>query len=144
MNTLGFPAHFCRHVPIELLHLRHEFPIETEWRYALREDIDKNGLASPLICNVVHGRIIVRGGQNRLRCLRELGWKYVPCIVSGELPDGLHGLPLNSVAECQEYLADGVVGNDGRHLKLSSALLPESGKFPKTNKRYTRDDRAGS
>ena len=131
-------AHFCRSVPIEMLHLRHEYPVEAPWRHKLRENIAAEGLASPLVANMKNGKIIVRGGQNRLRCLRELGWKHVPCLISGDLPDGLDGVPIYSCDDGQQYLADGTLAYNEHEkvIKLNSAMLPESEKYPTTDRRY--------
>lgn len=153
-----FPVYFCRHVPIERLNLRRNVSetIKAPWFEALKEDIDKNGLASPLL--VLHYAneplikpvpMSVKTGQNRLRALRQLGWKYVPCIIVGRAgdppPEGLELEPLHTLAECQALLGDGIIAwQKYESLRINSALLPEQGKFPKPEKRYLRDDSAGS
>jgi ParB-like chromosome segregation protein Spo0J len=48
----------------------------------LKEDILKNGLKNPLIVFEENGMYQIKDGTHRIRALKELGWKEVPCIIS--------------------------------------------------------------
>lgn len=127
-----------------MLTLRNEFSVKAPWFDALTENIREHGLASPLlvinqIAEHTSGAkpMRVKTGQNRLRCLRILGWKHAPCIVVGELPEGLGGIPLKTLAECQAMLGDGIIANEqGKTLRINSACSPEQCRYPKAAVRY--------
>lgn len=48
----------------------------------LMDDISKNGLKKPLIVFEEKGVYQIIDGTHRIRALRNLGWKEVPCIIS--------------------------------------------------------------
>lgn len=43
--------------------------------------IKNNGLQSPVYANLRKGELRIRRGNNRVRCLKELGWKRVPAFI---------------------------------------------------------------
>ncbi len=89
-------------------------PEEAPWLQGLYEDIKEEGtFRNPLIvwnhhANRLIGKqpyFLVRAGSNLLWCAEQLGWDYVPAIVSSEFP--LHGLHEIRPRELQEYFPDG-------------------------------------
>lgn len=47
----------------------------------LAEDISKNGLNNPLIVYEQNGVYEIKDGTHRIRALKKLNWKEVPCII---------------------------------------------------------------
>ena len=142
MARLNFPAHFVRKVRVADLQLRptaEQMIIKAKWLDDLAEDIRKRGMQSPLLVwNNVRYRekerpMLVRTGQNRLRCLRKLGWTHAPCIIVGDLPDYAEDpVRILTLEQGQAYLADGILCNEGDvTLRINSTLLPEQGIHPK-------------
>jgi len=140
MVLLPFEVNFARKVPIELLHLRdtsEAVVIKAPWLSKLADDLRDNGLASPLLVIWEKGELRVKTGQNRLRCLRRLGWHNLPCIVVGPLPEGIEGTRLKTLEECQALLADGIVCNEqGKTLRINSAMVPEHMVYPTAPEPY--------
>ena len=143
---------FIRHFPVDLLvghsdvDTRHNAP----WFAEFQADIEKNGLASPLLVNNrqdANPAYYIAAGNNRLQAIRRLGWTHVPIVVFGKDPQGV-ATPLPTYEDVQAMMGDGIVGvkMDGG-LKLNSALLPNQGKFPK-GKYYggqkSQGDKAGT
>lgn len=67
----------------------------------LKEEIQKDGLLSPIIVRVKNGYYELIDGQRRLEALKELGWKKVPVEIQ-EVDDGKARLmvyKLNSIRE---------------------------------------------
>jgi len=132
MDTTWFVEHF----PVALIQghsdvdTRHNAP----WFDKFQSDIEKNGLASPLLVNNRQDRnpaFYIAAGNNRLQAVRRLGWTTVPIVVFGKHP-GVEAVELPTYEDVQAMMGDGIVGikMDGG-LKLNNALLPNQGKFPK-------------
>jgi len=124
---------FCRKVPVADIEYKHGAPktVNAPWFPTLARSIEKDGMMSPLLVQSKNGKIIVGTGHNRLYVIKELGWKYAPCVIHGE-ETPYEGIELFSMKEVQEYIRDGIVGRDGLHagLRLNSAMLPEHEKYP--------------
>lgn len=145
-----FPVYFAPHVPLELLNLRRnvDSKLDAPWFKDLCADIKKRGLASPLlVLHYANERLLkpvpmsVKVGQNRLRALREIGWKAAPCIIvcgkGSQPPVGFEFRPLNCLTEAQELLGDGTIGYEKyESLRINSAMIPEQGRFPTVTRRY--------
>lgn len=146
--TFAFPVYFCRKVPVASLIAKVEGEVQEAWFTRLCEDIRVNGLASPLLVLHYANEILLRRkpmmvkvGQNRLKVLRKLGWKYAPCIIvcgkSAPLPEGLDLVPLKNLAEAQALLGDGVLEYEKyESLRVNNAMLPERSRYPTTETRY--------
>lgn len=148
MSHFAFPVYFCRKVPVAQLVAKVEGEVRAEWFKKLCDDIATNGLASPLL--VLHYAneillkpkpMIVKTGQNRIKALRKLGWKHVPCIIvcgkNGAPPEGLELEPLKCLADGQALLGDGILAYEKyESLRINSALVPEQCRYPTPKTRY--------
>jgi len=147
---IPFPVYFCRKVPVEQLNLRRNVSINVDqpWFEALCKDIEKNGLASPLLVLHYANETLIRAvpmsvkvGQNRLRALRKLGWKHVPCIIVGRVgdppPAGLDVVLLKNLSEVQALLADGVARfAKYESLSIDNVTAPERMIYPEPKEPY--------
>lgn len=105
-----------------------------EWRVALAENIRKCGLANPLIV-LNHrgprwGSKWLMTGTNRHWAITYLGWKTVPCIVTGECDVE----PKFKVGpeELQDYFSDGEVYLGTHGPRLRDVCKPEDYEYPRT------------
>ena len=143
-EPLPFDVWFFRKIPVEHLYLKHGMVerVKAPWVQTLKADIEKRGLGGPLLAvkKSPEHRIEVRTGQNRLRILRELGWKNAPVVLCGTYPEeaASEGVPLKSLHDVQQYFIDGVVGKAPIHgfLKITGCMLPEHEKYPKFTEAY--------
>lgn len=143
-----FPVHLAW-VPIDLLTITNPVIPKAPWFEELKADIEQRGLASPLlVSNGVAEPLVkqiamrVLTGNNRLKCLKLLGWERVPCIVVGTLPEGVEGRKLKDLEEAQGLLGDGLIAYAPRQnsLRINSAICPEQRRFPKAERRYRKED----
>lgn len=120
MSDLTYRVWFCRWTPTELVQLHPSLSLTLrdgeEWFETLVKDIDKNGLMNPIL---VHNQTAptdentpnrVAHGSNRFRAIKRLGWKYIPCLIVGQLPSYFRkggAVELHSVEEVQSYIHDG-------------------------------------
>lgn len=129
---------FCEKYPIEDIVYSHKIYHEgsEEWRPALLANIREHGLANPLIIyNHDRGpklkRRWLKVGNNRLWALREMGWKYAPCLVTGEC---VHPCVKVTLEEANAMLKDGyLVWEDrdrGTQLILKDMCLAANHEYP--------------
>jgi hypothetical protein len=104
------------------------------WLVALKDDIEKRGMLSPLLVSNEEKRpYYIRHGNNRIQCLGLLEWTHAPCLSFG-LPPDVPAVKMKNLAECQEYLRDGIIGYDTMNntvrFSVSSTMVPECCKYP--------------
>ena len=132
-----YPIWYCEEYPVEAIRISKLVPREgrEKWRLALAEDIRKHGLVNPLIIlnhrgdKHPDGHHWLMTGTNRHWAIQHLGWKTVPCIVTGDCefspkvvvyPDKL-----------QEYFPDGEVYFGTHGPRLRATCSPENYEYPK-------------
>jgi hypothetical protein len=133
---------YVREFPTELLTLSSHHPRgfaeKVQWWKDLVADIDKNGMASPVLVDntgTTPTPYRVKAGNNRTIAGRQLGWEYIPALVFGNKPP-VEGIPL-TYEEAKEYITDGLlcISPEGG-LKLNSAMVPQHGKYPRSEDAY--------
>jgi len=126
---------FCPEYPVDAIRVSTKVPREgrEEWRIALAENIREKGLANPLI--VLNHRDPqqwehhwLMTGTNRHWAINFLGWKTVPCIVTGECE--FEPKQLVRLDELQSYFKDGEVYLADTGPRLRDVCLPEKYEYP--------------
>jgi ParB-like chromosome segregation protein Spo0J len=69
-------------IPFDLLPQEDIAHSKASDRVAIKDSIKKNGLLLPLEIIIDVKRILIAKGNQRLRCLKELGYKSAPCKIT--------------------------------------------------------------
>lgn len=90
-------------------------------------------LSPILVSNANCSKYYVRHGNNRVQALQILEYEHLPALSFGMEPD-VEATKLESLAECQAYLADGIIGynavNNRDQFKINSCMNPQYMKYP--------------
>lgn len=123
---------YCPEYPVEAIKVSKLVPRQgrEDWRLSLAKNISERGLVNPLIVLNHRGPSYkdhwLMTGTNRHWAVVYLGWKTVPCIVTGECEFE----PKEKVTDLQSYFKDGEVYLGTHGPRLRGVCKPEDYVYP--------------